>query len=93
MTRGIELVHRLSVQKVYRIVHTPDRLDVARTRRPFAREVRSLQKKDFLTLACQFKVPVLDLIDAWKDRPGIARAFRDELHLSSEEGSRSWLRS
>jgi lysophospholipase L1-like esterase len=81
-TRGIELIRKQG-SKVC-ILHTPDRLDVARGPDGALQEKYAPYRKRFVALAGELKVPLLDLVDEWRDRPGIATAFRDSVHLSVE---------
>ena len=82
LTQGIELVRKHGAKVC--IVHTPDRHDVVRGPDGNFQEKYTSYRKEFLTLARELKVPMLDLVDEWKDRPGIATAFRDQVHFSSE---------
>jgi lysophospholipase L1-like esterase len=82
LTRGVGLIRKQGARVC--IVHTPDRLDVARGPDDCLQEKYSSYRKEFRALARQLNVPVLDLVEEWKDRPGIAAAFRDDVHFSSE---------
>jgi hypothetical protein len=80
--KGFELI-RAQNSKVC-ILHTPDRADVVRGPDGKLQEKYNLYRARFLKYADEQSVPVLNLTAEWKDRPEIARVFRDSIHFTSD---------